>query len=189
MGRLLKSCNDSRFICVRERFFRALGHFLKRDKIVSITISDLAEKARVWDSTFYDHFENMDDAIRQYNHYYDEDIRKLREEILGEHLTTKIAIQKMLCFIRKHEDYYSTHLHRQNPVPFFTMAKIFRPVFARGWSNFGRKKFDLGFKIFCGEMFGVIYFWGESENFDESKISEHATRLYSLTQNATRRLF
>lgn len=189
MSRLRESCSDVRFLLVEERLFRVLGGFLKRGRVAGLGVPDVATKAKVWDSTFYDHFKNMDDAIYRYDHRHDEAIKKLRMEIEDERLSMELAFCRILHFISKNKDYYSTHLARQNPVPFFSIAKTFRPVFACGWSNFGREKYDLCFKIFCGEMYGVIYFWGDSEKFDRDKITKHATYLCHLTKNATRRLF
>lgn len=189
MGRLLKNCNDGRFLRVEERLFRALGHFLKHDSFASAGITDITYHAKTWKSTFYDHFKDKDDAIQKYNHRYDNDIINLRDEVINDNISSETAIAKLLYFISKHKNYYSVCLHRQNLIPFSTIVRIFKPVFVQGWSCYGRAKYDLCFRIFCGELFGVIYFWGDSEHFDKTKIKEHSTYLSWLAQNATRRLF
>ena len=188
MGRLLKECNDQRFIKVQERLFRELGHFLKNNKLASLNVSSLSRKAKIYVSTFYDHFKSIDDAIFQYDHRHDKDIMKLREEIQTTNCTAQVAIAKLLYFISSHKSYYLTYIHRRNLTPIFNMTTIFRPILAQSWSNYGREKFDLCFKIFCGELFGVIFFWGETEHFEKTKIQEHALYLSRLAQNATRRL-
>lgn len=189
MGRLRKNCNDKRFHHVRDRYYRALGHYLKRGKIINISVARLSEQAGVWCSTFYDHFKNVEDALDQYCHCYDQEIENLRDEIIQDKLTLELAICKVLKFINKHKLYYTNHMRFQNPAPFYTIIKIFRPLLACTWSNYGREKYDLGFKIFSGEMLGVIYYWGDSEGFDEKKIVGHANYLHRLATNATRRLF
>lgn len=188
MGRLLKSCNDGRFLRVEERLFRTLGYYLRHDLAASVGVSELANRAKIWKSTFYDHFKNMDDAINKYNHRFDRDIKKLCNEIIDMHIDIEPAILKILYFINKHKSYYSTCIHRQNLIPIFSIAKICRPIFAKNWSNFGREKFDFCFKIFSGELFGVIYYWGDCERFDDKKIKTYAIYLSNLAKNATRRL-
>ena len=188
MGRLLKKCNDQRFLRVQERLFNAIGHFLKRNTIASVGVTGLSSRAKIWDSTFYDHFRNMDDAIQKYNHRHDKAITELRDEVQGSQISMELTMLKILRFIKKHKNYYGICINRQNLIPFFSIAKIFRPIFTQSWSNYGREKFDLCFKIFCGELFGVICYWGCSEKFDDSKIQNYANYLSYLVQNTTRRL-
>ena len=188
MGRLLKNCNDGRFLSVEERLFRALGYFLKRNSIGSINISDLTRKAKVWKSTFYNHFKSIDDALTRYDHKYDNDILKLRQELEAENCNPRTAIMRLLFFISKHKNYYEICLHRQNPIPIFSITKIFCPIFTKNWSHFNHEKFDLCFKIFSGELYGIIYHWGNSEHFDRQKIKTHAVYLNNLAKNATKRL-
>ena len=188
MGRLLKNCNDGRFLRVEDRLFRTLGYYLKRDSIASIEVSELTSKAKIWKSTFYDHFKNMDDAIIKYDHRFDCDIKELCNEIIDMHIDIESAIFKILYFISKHKNYYSTCLHRQNLTPISSIAKICRPIFVKNWSNFGREKFDFCFRIFSGELYGVIHYWGDYEHFDDKKIKTYAIYLSNLAKNATRRL-
>lgn len=188
MGRLLRKCNDQRFLRVQERIFSALGQFLYHENFASITVPKLSQKAHIWSSTFYDHFHNINDAIIQYEHLYDQAIETLRDESSANSLSIEYSITKILYFINKHKDYYANCLRRQNFLPFFSIAKTFRPLLTRNWSNYGHAKNDLSFKIFCGELSGVIFFWGESEHFDGTKIVQHANYLTRLAKNATRRL-
>ncbi len=188
MGRLLKNCNDGRFLSTEERLFRALGYFIERGAIGSISISDLTKRAKIWKSTFYNHFKSIDDALTHYDHKYDNDILKLRRELEIEKCSIKTATMRLLFFISKHKNYYKICLCHQNPVPIFNITKIFCPIFTKSWSYFGREKFDLCFKIFSGELYGVIYYWGNSEHFDCQKIKIHAAYLSNLAKNATKRL-
>lgn len=188
MGKLLKGCNDGRFLRVEERLFRTLGYFLKHNLIGSINVSSLTTRAKVWQSTFYDHFKNIDDALICYDHRYDAAILKIRKEIEDEKCNLETAIMRLLFFIYKHKSYYGVCLHRQDLVPIFSMAKIFRPIFSEKWSNFGREKYDLCFKIFCGELYGVIYYWGNVEKFNQEKIKNHVANLSKLARNTTHRL-
>ena len=189
MKRLRENCNDGRFKRVEERIFKAIGYFLRRDQVTSIEITGLAKKATIWSATFYDHFRNMDDALHKYYHRHDKSMKLLFKEISDKNATVEVAFSKILYYICKHKSYYKTYLHRQNISPILEISKIFRPVLARTWSNYGREKFDLAFKIFSGELFGVIYYWGDMENFDETKISSYVTFLNRLATNTTRRLF
>lgn len=188
MGRLLKNCNDQRFLRAEERLLGALGYYLKYDSIASVGIIDITNRARTWSSTFYDHFKNKDDAIKKFNHKYDTAIKNLCNEVIAEKISTELAIAKLLFFINKHKNYYSVCLHRQNLIPFSAIVRLFQPVFVRSWSNYGRERYHLCFRIFCGELFGVIHYWGDSEHFDKARIREHSAFLSRLVQNATRRL-
>ena len=189
MGRLLDNCKDGRFQRVERRLFRSLGYFLRHGTIGCAKVTDITHRAKTWKSTFYDHFKDKDDAIEKYNHRFDKEIKKLFTELSSEPGDTELAFYRLLYFIGKNKEYYKTFLQLQNPLPFFTMAKYFRSSLAHTWSNYGRDKYDLGFKIFCGEMFGIIYFWGDTEKFDRAKIKGHATYLSNLARNTTRRLF
>ncbi|MBQ3271096.1 hypothetical protein IJH10_00630 [Candidatus Saccharibacteria bacterium] len=189
MARLRKNCTDIRFLKVQERFFDALGKTLHEGTLAKTGVAGLAGKAKVWDTTFYDHFRNLDDAIKQYDHRHDEEIKNLRDDILCTCPTMEYTFTKILVFIKSNKKYYKAHLERQNPAPFFSIAKIFRPILARSWSFYGRDQFDLCFRMFSGEFYGIIHFWGESEKFNESKINGHVARLIRLAQNATQRLY
>ena len=188
MGRLPKNCNDGRFLSNEERLYCALGYFLKHNLIGSISISDLTRKAKIWKSTFYNHFKNIDDALARYDHKYDDDILKLRRELEVENCSIKTATMRLLFFISKHKNYYKICLHCQNPIPIFSITKIFCPIFTKNWSNFGREKFNLCFRIFSGEVYGVICYWGNFEHFDYQKIKTYATYLSNLAKNTTKRL-
>ena len=188
MGRLLDNCNDPRFLNVEERFYRAIGHYLYYGNFTSTGIVGICRKAKVWCSTFYDHFKNMDDALEKYNHKHDLDIKNLCNEAIEEHLSTEAAICKILHFISHHKDYYRTILRRENPIPVFRIFEIFRPLITRNWSYYSRECNDLSFKILSGEFFGVIYFWGTVERFDDNKIATHAIHVARLAQNTTKRL-
>lgn len=189
MSRLIENCTDTRFLKVEERLFDALGETLRKGAVVKTGVTGLANKAKVWDTTFYDHFRNLDDAIRRYDHRHDEEIKDLRDDVLCTCPTMEFTFTKILSFIKNNKKYYKAHLKRQNPAPFFSIAKIFRPILARSWSYYGRDQFDLCFRMFSGEFYGIIHFWGETEKFDETKIKGHVTRLIRLSQNATQRLY
>ena len=188
MGRLLKQCNDGRFQRVEERLLKSLEHFLKHDTIASAGIADITSYAKTWKSTFYDHFKDKDDAISRFNHKYDKALKRLLGEITDRHIDLEAGIIRLLYFISRHKGYYSVCLHRQNLVPFSMIVKIFRPVLTQSWSNYGHRQYDLCFRILCGEIFGVIHFWGNSEQFDRTKIKSHAIYLSRLARNTTRRL-
>ncbi|MBR3264088.1 hypothetical protein IKF94_02565 [Candidatus Saccharibacteria bacterium] len=188
MSRLRKNCTDARFLKVEEKLYKAVGESLRDGNIVKNGASGLASKAKIWGSTFYDHFKNVDDAVTSYAYSRDQGVKDLRDDILCSCPTMEFTFTKVLAFIRKNKYYYKSFIERQNQVPFFSMAKIFRPILARSWSYYGREQLDLCFKMFCGEFFGVIYFWCETEKFDESKIPQHVKLLIRLSQNATRRL-
>ena len=133
MGRLISNCQDPRFKNVEKRLFNAIGYALRHGNIAGIGIPELSSRAKVWDSTFYDHFKNVDDALERYNHCHDVAIKKLRDEIAKEHISTETAILKLLYFIKKHKNYYHTVLYRQNPIPIFSISKIFSPLITKSW--------------------------------------------------------
>ena len=188
MGHSIKNRNDVRFLKVQEKLEHALAKFLRKNYVARLCVPDLSREAKVWDSTFYDHYDNLDDAITQFSHKYDSNIKDLRHEVSRQNCSLEIAYAKILHFIYKNRDYYRTSFRCQNPTPIFSIITIFRPIIMKGWSNFNLDLLEFCFRILTAEVYAVIGFWGTKEKFNKDRISYYANYLARLSQNSAKRL-
>ena len=178
MGHPIKNRNDARFLKVQEKLEHALAKFLRKNYVARLCVPDLSREAKVWDSTFYDHYDNLDDAITQFNHKYDEDIKILRHEVARQKCNLEIAYAKILNFIYKKRDYYRTGFRCQNPTPIFSIITIFRPIIMKGWSNFNLSLIDFVLRFLRLRSMPLLVFGRPKRN--STKIVFHTMLNISL---------
>ncbi len=194
----IKNKTDKRFTETRDRFDKVIGKYLKLGWVSRLNTPIVSNEARVWDSTFYNHYNHMDEAIDLFFHKMDPDLKCLAEEngctcekrldlpIDGPSL--EAIFFKILYFIYQNRGYYEVIIERGNSNALIKIAEVFRPIIAEGWSNYGAETDEKCFCVFSWELSGVLYYWGSFENFDFDRISQHARELTRLARNATRRL-
>lgn len=188
MKERVKNRKDQRYLNVQERFDRALGKFLKRGRIARLQITEVSKEAKVYDSTFYDHYHHMDAAFEQFNNKHKENLKELYKEIKSQKLSLEITFSKILFFVYKNREYYDAVLYHKNITPLFQIAETFRPLITKKWRNYGEKVNERNFQLFAWEFYSLIYFWGTTENFHQSEISKHAKNLAKLAETACDRL-
>ena len=184
----VKNQEDQRYLIIQKRFELALGKFLRLGRVSRLNVADLSHEAKVWKSTFYDHFVHVDQAIEYFQHMMRPKIEELHTEASNEQCSMEIMFYKILFFIWRNQDYYNVMIYRQNPVAILEIAEIFKWEICKSWSKFGKAKEERCFQIFAWEMSGLICYWGKSEKFDRRKIDRLVHELKKLGQNATQRL-
>lgn len=182
----LKNRQDPRYLAIHKRYLQAVGKSICRGKMSRMKIKELSDSARVWKSTFYDHFLHMDDAIDQFWHAKDAELTKLRRS-LGNVNIEKI-ISRILFFIYRNRDYYYVAVKKENPLPLKRIVEIFRDNIAQSWSCYEKDVMQRCMMIFEWEFAAAICYWGKYEKFNFDMIPKKARELARLCRNATQRL-
>lgn len=184
----IKDTNNPRYIKVEEQLDTEIGRQLRMGHLARLNVPDISRKAKVWKSTFYNHFLHLDDALRHFNHKMKPNLKQLAKETQADNYSLEVAFNKILFFVYNNDKYYKTIVYCNDLVPILEIAKTFRPIITKGWSNYGEELTEKSFIIFSWEMGSLIYYWGSQEKFDKAKIAEHARYLTRLASNATQRL-
>ena len=203
----IKNQNDKRYIETQSRYELAIGKFLKMGRISRLNTPVVCNEAKTCNSTFYDHYTHMDEAVDLFFHKMEPRLKCLLKEsyrlCCGEKdnrrdsrngfaenggANLEIIFFKILYFIYQNRDYYEIVISRGNSQALTKIAETFRPVIKRGWSNYGTEAEEKCFCLFSWELSGVLYYWGTFEKFDFGRITQHAKELSRLAQNATKRL-
>ena len=183
---LIKNTNDKRYVETQNQLERAIGKYLKMGWLSRINTPVISNEAKVWNSTFYNHYIHMDEAIDVFFHKMEPDLRNLAKETFGQNL--EIVFYKILYFIYQNREYYEVIVRKGYSQVLTKIAVIFQPVIERGWSNYGMEDEEKYFCIFSWEFCGVLYYWGCFENFDYDQIDQHTKELSRLAQNTSKRL-
>ena len=187
---LIKNKKDKRYIKTQSKFELAIGKFLDLGWISRLTTPRISNEAGVWASTFYDHYEHMDEAISAFSNKMEPGLRRLAKEadtIDGE-TKLEIIFSKILYFIYQNREYYKIILRLGYAKTLLRIIEPFWEIVEEGWSNYGESIRLKCFNLFAWEMCGILHYWGVSENFDFDMIGRHAKSLSNLAQNVPRRL-
>lgn len=199
----IKNQNDKRYIETQKRYELAIGKFLKMGRISRLNTPVICSEAKTCNSTFYDHYTHMDEAIDLFFHkmeprlkcllkescrFYYSEKHDEKERVENGGANLEMVFFKILYFIYQNREYYEIVISRGNSQALTKIAETFRPLIKRGWSNYGIEAEEKCFCLFSWELSGVLYYWGSFENFEFSQITQHAKELSRLAQNATKRL-
>ena len=182
----IKNRKDARYLKNEKLFQLSLGKFFKRGKIAGLQVAELSNDTNVYASTFYDHYQHIDDAFKKFEHQMEPALKALKKE--SENLSLENVYRKILFFISKNQKYYDAILARKDAIPLLQIADIFRPILCQKWSNYNKNLNEQIFQIFAWEFCGVICHWGTKEKFSQDKIDYYATKLTKLTKTACARL-
>lgn len=198
---LIKNRKDKRYTEKQERLECAIGKLLKLGWISRLKTSKVSNAADVRNSTFYNHYSHMDEAIDSYFHKMDLELRVLAEELLEpeygpkpksdknrESVDLEFVFFRILYFVYRNRKYYEVIIGQGYSQALMRIAEPFQQAIKQGWSNYGIETEDKCFCVFSWELGGVLYYWGSFENFDYDRIPRYAKRLSRLAQNTTKRL-
>ena len=192
----IKNKLDKRFLEIQGRFDLAIGKFLKLGWVSRLNTPIVSDEAEVWDSTFYNHYEHMDEAIDLFFHKMEPQLKCLvgengsspSRERSKKRRSLEMTFFKILYFVYQNREYYEVVIEKGHSQTLIKIAEEFRPVIARGWSTYGIEIDEKCFCVFAWELSGVLYYWGYYEKFDFDRIAQHAKELTKLARNATKRL-
>lgn len=186
--RRIKNRKDTRYLEVQERLDAEIGRSLRVGYIARLNVLEISRKAKVWKSTFYNHFFHLDDALNHFNHKKRPALKKLAKESCESGCDLEVIFTKILYFIYTNRAYYKIALCSHDLVSFLDIPDSFHNLFIRFWSNYDKETNERNFVVFSWELCGLIYYWGKKKRFDKAEITKYAKYLTRLTQNASRRL-
>lgn len=188
MSRLIENRDDPRFKNIQERIDKAILYYMKKGRIACLQVKDVSALAQIYNSTFYNHFLNFDDAYSRLESKMLPRLKVLQKEVTDADISLENIYRKILFFVYKYQEYYGTMLFRKYATPLLQIPETFRPNIKKGWSNYNKELNEQIFQIFSWEFCGVIYNWGLEEKFDQTKIDYYAKKLTKLTKSACDRL-
>ena len=193
---LIRNRKDKRYVENQDRLECAIGKFLKSGWLSRMKVPAVSNEAKVWESTFYDHYIHMDEAINMYFHKMDPKLKSLAAEVCDHKICNthkninylETVFFRILYFVYQNRDYYDVIIGQGYTNSLIRIPEDFRPVIERGWSNYGDQIQEKCFCLFSWEFGGLVYYWGYYENFDYDRIGRYVKELSRLAQNTTKRL-
>ncbi|MBQ3309076.1 hypothetical protein IJG78_00165 [Candidatus Saccharibacteria bacterium] len=185
----IKNRNDARYLKVQVALDKVFGKHIKCGHVASLQVKEVAQEAKVFESTFYDHHHNLDDAMRHMNTKMDRDIKVLVREAEQTKCSLEVTYTKLLFFVAKNKDYYDVIVARKLAAPLCTIMEKTKSLIIKDWTKRSARslKEEKVEKSFCNLMWefcGEIWWWGVKYKFAESEISVITKRLINATNDA-----
>lgn len=185
--------NESRYFNTAARMDKAFLELLEKKEFSYITVKEICEKAEVNRSTFYLHYETIDDLLSESVEYMNEHfltfmrkdsdgiINRLKDCSLDElNLITPDYLRPYLCYIKENKHLFLTAIKRSNELRLNdSYNKMFRYVFTPILERFGIPLNDRQYFIafYINGIMAIITEW---LNMDCSDNIEHIIRIIQL---------
>lgn len=177
----IKNTKDKRYLRVQEAIQRGMSKFIRRGHVAGLRVSEVSKEANIYASTFYDHHDNLDDAVVALDNCQNADLAKIVAEAKKDQLSLTILYSRLLYFICKHKDYYSTLVKSNNIHGFLIVILAAKPAIEGAWKENLVRYSDYKFTISAFTLTGELWWWAKKEKFSEDKITKLARRLEALT--------
>lgn len=180
---------ESKYFYTASLMNQALLEILEKKEFVFITVRELCQKAGVNRSTFYLHYESMNELLNETiksieNKFFDTFKEINLADIYEERLTTPKFLTPYLSFIKENKKIYKL-IHQKpnlfgNSKMFNKMYKeIFEPTLTK--YNVKENEKDYIFNFYTSGVLAIIKVWIENDCADE--ISNIVSLITKLTQN------
>lgn len=166
--------HESKYFHTAELMDEALILLLKKKDYQTITVKDICEKAGVNRSTFYLHYETIDDLLEEniestikklLDKYQDRPKTDITGDINQLYLFTPEYLKPYLTFIKENKDlillaYKKTVLFKTNPTLNKLNEKLFIPIMTRFNIPKDEQKYVISF--FINGVHAIIKIWLEN---------------------------
>ena len=172
--------NDKRCIKTREATERSLFYFYTEHQLFErLPIVTLCRTARISTPTFYRHYGSLLDVVESRHQKINAEL----SDIFAKNVMLIIALVRTFQFINKHRLYYKAAIRQRNYWPFEEILVMLMPFI----SDYVRKKYGNAAKWLDEKFYydienyivAEIKWWGQADNFDESKIEERIGSILS----------
>lgn len=170
---------NTKYLKTEAKIKQAINDLLKK-KILNVKVTELCRKAKIYCSTFYRHYHNINSLVD-----------KTEEELLKKFHS--LVVQKdvnfmtFLFFIYKNQGYFKIALERDNVRMLTEMVGEYREDIVETWPRYDRKSVDRMFAVYSGEVIAMVIDW-EKNGFNLDDISWYARRIANLTDTSGQRL-
>ena len=177
---------DERFHKTEEAIFSALKELIEEHPTtLSIRPTDLAKRSKIAASTFYRHYETIDDAIKYHERNLERRFRFLLRTKMQENLDLRQSIQKIIYFIYQNRDYFATALCRGSHRAFNNLFLAIKPKICHACHL--PKNSELIFMVCLGEIYVLVEKWYK-DSFDLDKVPELTEDILYLLKTARNHL-
>ncbi len=177
---------DERFHKTEEAIFNALKELMEeRPMTVSLRLTELAKRSKIAASTFYRHYQTIDDAIKQREKNLLRRFRFMLKTKMRDDLSLKQSISKIIYFIYQNRETFAIIFCRNNRRPLEYLFLMIKPKICHICHL--PKNSDLIFRICLSEIYILIEDWYK-ESFNPDDISELTDNIVCLLKNARNHL-
>ena len=168
--------NESKYFYTASLMDEALIELLHKKEFEYITVKELCQKAGVNRSTFYLHYETMNDLLEETVEYVNKrflsslEIPHEKSELTTTVLTTEKFLRPYLLFIKNNLSVYKL-IHKKGHLfkIYKTYDKLNNSIFDEALTNFkvkdGEKKYVISF--YMGGTYSIIKKWIEGNCMDD----------------------
>lgn len=102
--------NNKKYCMTESKIENALIDLLKSKTFNSIYVNDICKKAGIARTSFYSHYDDINDLICKIQEKYYKDIINM---LVTDHLSLKDAFTKYFYYLKDHSDFYKVYLISQ----------------------------------------------------------------------------
>lgn len=99
--------NNKKYYMTESKIENALMDLLKYKTFDSIYVNDICKKAGIARTSFYSHYDDINDLICKIQEKYYKDIINM---LVTDHLSLKDAFTKYFYYLKDHSDFYKAYL-------------------------------------------------------------------------------
>lgn len=189
---------DRRYIVSEQKLRRILLEMANSERGVPFSVTEFCNRGDFERRTFYRHYSSVAQLISRQAAAHEDTIKMLVAELLNNKLSLEVNLHKILFFINKHSDDYSTSLAHANFLFLRTFAESMKPLVFREWgatesgasdaaslsaksrdsrlngrsieTTCSAEDLDKKYLKFSFEVIAELVWWIQSENTTKSKI-------------------
>lgn len=177
---------DERFYKTEKAIFDALRELIEeRPTTLSLHPSELAKKSKIAASTFYRHYQNIDEAIRTKENNLKRRFRVMLRAKTEDNIDLRQNISRIVYFIYQNRDYFATAFCRGNHRMVKVIFEDIKPKICRACHL--PKNSDLIFHICLSEICALIEIWSK-ESFNPDKMEKLVEDILYLLKTARNHL-
>ncbi len=177
---------DERFRKTEEAIFGALKELIKEHPMtVSLHPTELARRSRIAASTFYRHYQSIDDALKNNEQNLRRRFRFMVKTKMKDNLSLRQSITKIIYFIYQNREIFAIIFYRNNRR---LIENIFTAIKPKIYSACHLpKNSNLIFRIALSEIYVLMEEWHD-KSFDPNEISKLADNILYIFKNARNHL-
>jgi AcrR family transcriptional regulator len=181
-----RTIKDFRFKKTEQSIFEALSELLNECPMtVSLRPTELARRSRIAVSTFYRHYNNIDDVLKYHERNMMRRFRFMLQKVRETKPTLRQCIERVLYFIYNNRDFFSTAICQGNRCPLEAIFNALKPKICQ--TCHFPKNSERILLICFNEIYGLIEEWQKS-SFEPERITGLVEDIEYLLKTAKVRL-
>ncbi len=180
--RKIKNKNDKRFLNTEQKINQTFITFLGRGDH-SICVKELCEEAKIFYSTFYDHYQNTDVVLQS----IEQKLKNAFLDSVSQDVSLKIILRNLLIFISKNQKYFTMTCKLRHYQLLLAIFGELRTLLIGTWRPRKRQVLDYWFELLCSELIATLHDWGQQSGFDLKDAPVVQRRLEKLILTAETR--